>query len=82
MLSMGGCFGCGDFVDYTSGCRYNSKVKVIVDNRERGLCKREDIPLEYAIKLGILEGKHKTLEKALEEEEKKRLKKFGMKMKK
>lgn len=53
-LEISGCFACGEFDDYSGSCRYSSSIKAIEDGRERGLCRRGDIPLKYAIKAGRL----------------------------
>ncbi len=82
MLSMGGCFGCGDFVDYTGNCKYSSKTVLIKDGIEKRLCKSIDIPLCYAIDLGILDGKYQNMKEALKDKERERLGKFGIKMEK
>jgi hypothetical protein len=53
-LRISGCFACGEFEDYSGSCRYSSEIKAIEDGVEKGFCRRDDIPLKYAIKTGHL----------------------------
>jgi hypothetical protein len=51
LLSLGGCFGCAEFEDYTGSCRYLSEFRY---QGER-LCKAPDLALREALKNGDLD---------------------------
>lgn len=56
-LHVANCFACGDFEDYSSKCKYNSRVKVKSNEKVKTLCKRSDMPAVYAIQSGKM-GQH------------------------
>ena len=53
-LRVPSCFACGSFEDYSGNCRYKSKIKATINGITKGICKREDAGLVYAIENGKL----------------------------